>query len=284
MASAASQIKRFVIGSIVGIASMLPGVSGAVIAVCFGIYERLIEDLANLKDRIRSDFVFIFVIGLGIAFGMGISAVGLDFIMDEYLALALFFFLGLIAGQIPEIWSYTAPKAEKFNRYNIAALIAGILIMGVFLFIGVGSDVEVGHNLTSYIVLVFVGIILAVSKIAPGISGSTLLLALGLYGPMLAAITDLDWALILPLGIGLIIGLLGFAKIMDRALKHHRKSTYSMILGLTLGSLLVILSYAYPELTSATDAIGGIITFVIGIAVSLLFVRIGKMTPGSDSD
>ena len=64
MASAASQIKRFVIGSIVGIASMLPGVSGAVIAVCFGIYERLIEDLANLKDRIRSDFVIRIVYGI----------------------------------------------------------------------------------------------------------------------------------------------------------------------------------------------------------------------------
>jgi len=278
MVSKIEQIKRFLIGTIVGIASMLPGVSGGVIAVCFGIYERLVADLADLRHRIKTDFYFLLVIGLGILFGMFIIAFGLEYLMDTYMVIALFFFVGLIVGQMPELWKITKPKTEKLDSYNILAAAIGFLIMIAILLMGVANDVVLGHDLSSYVSLIFVGVIIAVSKLAPGISGSTIILALGLYHPLMKAITDLDWALIIPLMFGLIIGLLAFAKFINYALNNHKTSTYCMILGLTLGSILVILDYAYVDISSYLDVIGGMLSLLLGIGLSLLFVKIGKIS------
>jgi putative membrane protein len=278
MVSIFEQIKRFIIGTIVGVASMLPGVSGGIIAVCFGIYERLIADLADLRHRLKMDFVFISIIGLGILFGMVISAFGLDYLMNKYLVLALFFFFGLIIGQIPELWNITKPKNNKFNKYNVIALIIGFSVMLVILKMGIGEEVSVGHNIWSYLCLIFVGVVIAVSKLAPGISGSAILLALGLYQPLMNAVTNYDWALLIPLGIGLIVGILGFAKVINYALNYHRISTYCAILGLTVGSVIVIFSYAYAEITSVSDVLGGILAILIGVGMSMLFVKIGKIS------
>lgn len=278
MVSTIEHIKRFFVGTIVGIASMLPGVSGGVIAVCFGIYERLVADLADLRHRIKTDFYFLLIIGLGILLGMFLIAFGLEYLMDTYMVIALFFFVGLIIGQMPELWKITKPKTEKFNSYNILAAVIGFLIMLAILFMGVANDVVLGHNIASYISLMFVGVIIAVSKLAPGISGSTIILALGLYHPLMKAITDLDWALIIPLMLGLIIGLLAFAKFINYALNSHKTSTYCMIIGLTVGSILVILDYAYVDISSYVDVIGGMISLLLGIGLSLLFVKIGKIS------
>lgn len=278
MVSKLEQIKRFFIGTIVGIASMLPGVSGGVIAVCFGIYERLVADLADLRHRIKTDFYFLLVIGLGILFGMFIIAFGLEYLMDTYMVIALFFFVGLIVGQMPELWKITKPKTQRFDSYNILAAAVGFLIMIAILFMGVANDVVLGHDLSSYLSLILVGIIIAVSKLAPGISGSTIILALGLYHPLMTAITNLDWALIIPLMFGLIVGLLAFAKFINYALNSHKTSTYCMIIGLTIGSILVILDYAYVDISSYFDVIGGMVSLLLGIGLSLLFVRIGKIS------
>jgi putative membrane protein len=282
MVSLVEQIKRFIVGTIVGIASMLPGVSGAIIAVCFGVYERLVADLADLRHRLTTDFVFIFVIGLGILFGMVVSAFGLDYLMDQYLVLALFLFLGLIIGQVPELWKITKPKQQKFNKYNIVAAAIGFSVMLVLLKVGIAEDAVVGHNIESYVCLIFVGIIFAISKLAPGISGSTILLALGLYQPLMNAITHCDWALLFPLLLGLVIGLISFAKVINYALNNHRISTYCTIMGLTLGSVAVILSYAYADITSYLDVLGGIMAMFIGIGMSMVFVKIGRISCKED--
>lgn len=271
-----AELKRFFIGAVIGVASMLPGVSGAVIAVCFGVYERLIEDIADLKNKLKPDFMFLLILGLGIVLGMGIAAVGLDELMKGSMVIALFFFLGLIVGQMPELKNLANEGTEKCSVYNMAGLIVGFVIMIAIMLLGVGENVDIEHNMFSFVCLLGVGIIFAVSKIAPGISGSTLLLALGLYQPMLNAVTGLDWFLITPMMIGLIIGLLGFAKVMNKAIANHRKSTYYTIIGLTLGSMVVILSYAWAEMSTPHDIVFGIVSMIIGIVVSLAFIRLGS--------
>lgn len=266
---------NLLIGGLVGIASMLPGVSGAVIAVCFGIYERLIADLADFVKMIRKDFAFILLVGIGIVIGMLGISFGIDWLMDNYYAASLLFFLGLIGGQIPMLYRCTKPE-EPSTKYNVAALVIGVAIMLVFVFIGNNGDVDIGHDALSLACMVGVGVIFAISKIAPGISGSTVLLALGLYHPLTTALTEFDMTLLIPVGIGLLIGLFGFAKIMNNAMKNHRKSSYFAILGLTLGSLVLIFVDAMANYSGTADLIGGMFALVAGILVSLLFVKIGN--------
>ena len=273
-----SQLKQFIIGALVGIASMLPGVSGAVLAVCFGVYERLIEDVAHIKKALKEDLPFLIIIVMGVLFGMIVSAFGLDYIMNLNLVVSYFLFMGLIIGQIPQLYGLTEPHNGNISIFNAVAFIIGILIMMFFLVIGNGDDVEINRNITSYVLLFLAGIIIAISKIAPGISGSTLLLALGLFGPLTTAMTDMDFTLLIPVGLGLIAGILGFAKIVDKALKEHRRSTYCMILGLTIGSLAVILGYSLKGSPETIDFVYGLIAAAIGVLISVIFAKIGKTT------
>ena len=269
-----ASIKQFIVGVLVGIASMLPGVSGAVVAVCFGVYERLIADLADISHKLRSDLPFILILGFGILAGMMIIAFGLKYASDNYETLLMFFFVGLIAGQIPQLYTLTSAP-EPLNITNILAFIIGLVIMGSFLFLGTGNDQTLSHDLSTVIYMLIIGIILAISKIAPGISGSTILLVLGLYYPLINVMTSFDMALLIPVGIGLIVGILGFSKVMNHVLNCYRRSTYLMIFGLTIGSLFVVISLAVNDLTT-TDIVADIIITIIGVIVSLAFVKLGE--------
>jgi len=273
------QVKQFLIGILVGIASMLPGISGAVIAVCFGVYERMVRDVAEVRTRLRSDFWFIAIIAFGLLVGVIISARFLTDLMDAYRVEALFLFVGLIAGQVPTVYYMTKPKENgPLTKLNWAALICGLLIMGgmalVSLYSG-GGDYPLTHDTASVIIMFLVGIICAVSAIAPGISHSTVLVAIGMLAPFYAAIAHADLILILPMLAGFIVGALGFAKVMNICFQKHKRSTTFATLGLTLGSLATIVTTTCWSITSIGEALGGIITCVIGVAVSLWFMRLG---------
>lgn len=279
MDSRVKQVKEFCVGILIGIASMLPGISGAVIAVCFGVYERLVRDVAEVRTRLRSDFWFIAIMALGLLVGVIISAKFLTELMDAYRVAALFLFVGLIAGQVPTVYYMTKPKENgPMTRANWTALICGLLIMGgmavVSLYSG-GGDYPLTHDTLSVVIMFFVGIICAVSAIAPGISHSTVLVAMGMLAPFYAAIAHADLILVLPMVAGFILGALWFAKIMNRCFQEHERSTTFAILGLTLGSLITLTATTCWAITSVGEALGGIVTCAIGVAISLWFMRLG---------
>lgn len=273
-------LKDVLVGALVGIVSMLPGASGATIAVIFGIYERLVGDLADIRHRLLKDIRFIALILIGIVLGMVVCAFGLEFLIEHYEVPTMFFFAALIVSQIPDI-KKLGDDGEPVTRYNILAFIVGFLIMIAFLFIGkgdsAGSDNEVG-----FILMVLVGVVLAVSKLAPGISGSTILLALGLYGPFMHAITDMDMGMLIPVIIGLLIGAIGFSKVIDHFMRNNRKSTYVMILGLTVGSVVTV-SVDACRMIAGTDmilasAVGIVLGLILGIALSKVAFAYAKET------
>ena len=130
--------------------------------------------------------------------------------------------------------------------------------------------------------MVIVGVILAVSKLAPGVSGSTVLLALGMYAPFMHALTDLDIGYLLPVLVGLVIGVLGFSKVVDHCMRNHKKSTYVTILGLTAGSVITVSVQAIMKL-SGTDMVamsiaGIVIGLLLGIGLSRIASSYAKET------
>ena len=273
-------IKDVMVGALVGIVSMLPGASGATIAVIFGIYERLVADLANIRDKLLKDLKFVLLIGIGILFGMFVCAFGLDYLIDNFEIPTMFFFAALILCQIPDIRKL-GDDGQPVTKYNIMAFIVGFLIMIAFIFISDGEDMELSG--TSGIIIMFgVGIVLAMSKLAPGVSGSTVLLALGLFAPFTSAITELDMSVLIPVGLGLLVGILGFSKVIDHFMRVSRKSTYSAILGLTVGSVITVTVNAIMKMTG-TDAIlasilGIVLGLVIGFGLSKIAYRYAKET------
>lgn len=264
-------IKDMLVGALIGIVSMLPGASGSTVAVIFGIYERLIADLASIRYKLLKDLKFIIPLALGILIGMFICAVGLDWLTSNWEVPMMFFFAALIIIQIPDIVRL-GNDGQPITRNNVIAFVIGFAIMFAFFFIGQlsGKDAD-GDN--SVILMFFAGIILAVSKLAPGISGSTVLLALGLFNPFMKAFKNLDMVYLLPILLGLVIGILVFARIVDHCMRNYKKSTYSAIIGLTGGSVITVSLEGLIDATT-NDIIGIIIAIIAGLVLGYMLSKI----------
>lgn len=265
-------VKDVLVGALVGIVSMLPGASGATIAVIFGIYERLVSDLADLRHRLLKDVRFILLIGIGIVLGMLICAFGLEFLIDNYEIPTMFFFAALIVSQIPDI-KKLGDDGEPLTKYNILAFIVGLAIMVSFLFIDSGESADL-EGTSGIILMVLIGVIFAVSKLAPGVSGSTILLALGFYEPFMHAMTDLDMHMLIPVGIGLIVGVLGFSKVIDHFMHNNRKSTYIMILGLTAGSVITVTADAIMMMDGTDMILFSVVGIILGLVLGILLSKV----------
>lgn len=254
-----------------GIVSMLPGASGATVAVIFGIYERLIGDIADIRGRLVHDLGFVFVVGTGIVIGLMVCAFGLDFLIERVEIPMMFFFVALIVTQVPDIVKLGDDGAPA-TGWNLLAFAAGLAVMVALLFVDEGgSDGGEGLGLPA---MVAVGAILAVSKIAPGISGSTVLLALGLYTPFMHALTDLDIVTLAPVGAGFVVGALLFSKVVDHFMRNNRKSAYAAILGLTVGSIVTVTVDAAGGLTGSDIMVQSAVAVIAGLALGIVLSRV----------
>ena len=272
-------IRTFLNGLVAGIASVLPGVSGGLILVLCGCYERLIEDLGNLRSKLKPEFVFLAVIAVGLLAGMMACTLFLDWTLDRFAAPMMALFFGLIVAQIPEVWKLTGyEKGSKISLSSILCFAFGLGVIIVLMIVNGGGrtiDTE-DHSMGNMLLFVLCGVVLAVSKVMPGISGSSLLIALGLFEVTISSVAHLDGFFILPLLVGLVIGLFGFAKIMDRCLKNYRTQTYMLIMGLTIGSLLIILQELINDSLSAGEWAVCIVMAVIGLIGSYAFTLYGR--------
>ncbi len=278
MESLAKAVKEVVVGIVVGIASMLPGISGATMCVGFGIYERIVRDIAQLRIYLKKDFWFLLILGSGIVIGTLIAAEILSGAMDRYPTESHFLFAGLIAGQIPAVYLMTDPKNGRWTGSNWVSLAIGFAIMGSMLalyFLDGWGDIEVGHDMAGIILMFAVGIVIAVSAILPGVSHSTILIVIGLFAVFTNAISDLDFVFLGAMGAGVVVGALGFSKVIHYALERHHRSASFLIFGLTAGSLVTLIITSVADATSLVHIAAGAVTFVIGFVVGIWFMRVG---------
>ena len=295
-------LKDFLVGTLVGIMSMMPGASGGIIAVVFGIYERLIADLADIRGRLFKDLRFIIPVGIGIVVGLLVCAVGIDALLQNWEVPMMFFFAALILYQMPDIRDMANGEGDgRPTTWNIAACIVGFLVMVAFLFIGsTDSDISlIEFDMVDIVLLFVVGVVIALSKIVPGLSGAAILLAIGLYTPLMDLVGGLDMSVILeravalvPIALGVVIGAIGLAKVVNHFMTNNRRSTYYCILGMTAGSVVTVTVQAIQGLDGMTMAAASIVGVLIGLAfgyvlrkVSVKYARETISTePGSTGD
>jgi putative membrane protein len=265
---------NFAVGLLVGAASIPPGISGGLVAVLFGIYERLIDDINHIRTKIKEDLGFILTVGFGIIAGIFLMVFVTRYAMDTYLMPTMFLFVGLIIGQLPSLVKITR-RGDPTKPSHIVWLAIGIAVMVCLLILELRTgDTESGAKtiddsglLVGAALSLLAGAILAVSKIIPGISGSTVLLALGLYKWMLDIIADFDLINLIPFGIGFVIAVFAFAKVMGHILKNHHHAVYYFITGLTVGSIALIL--AITEVNGMNDVLVGCAAAAVGVVISM---------------
>lgn len=255
---------RILQGALIGLGAVLPGISGGVLCVIFGIYKPVMELLShpfkNFKTHVPK--LIPVIIGVGIGF-LGIANV-LAFFLTKYEAPSVCLFVGLIAGMLPSLWREAGEQGRNKKSY-ISLIIAMIIIFTLLISLKVLS-VKITPNFIWYI---FCGFCLALSVIAPGMSFSTLLMPLGLYTPFVEGIGKFNFAILIPAGIGGLVTVILFAKAVNSLFEKHYSVAFHAIIGIVIAATIMII----PVTSFAISPLINTICLVVGIIVALLLDR-----------
>ena len=266
-------IRLIVIGVILGVANVIPGVSGGTLAVVFNIYDRLINVITLNVKKILSEWKFILPLVAGMGLGIILFSKAITFLFENYPVQTNWFFIGIILGSIPMIVKrlMAASKASfsDARKIPVSAIVCGVLALAVMAIMTYANVAESGAPIQTELtpllaVKLFIGLACAtIAMIIPGISGSFLMLVVGIYSTVIAAISDFNIPLLIPAVIGGVIGLLGGAKLVRFLMAKVPAQTYGAIMGLVLGSILVIFPGFGGFATLATSLLAAAVGFVV---------------------
>lgn len=239
---------KFLAGLFIGVANVIPGVSGGTVAVVLGVYEELLILTSFDFTKIFAKFKIFFFLFLGVLVGVLFFAKIVTFAYKNFPTYTNFFFTGIILGSIPMIFDLME-KSKSENRFNmfvkiIAFMLAFFLMILLFFAnqkAGLIQNNVLDLNIKEAFILFFVGILAAVTMLIPGVSGSFLLLVLGYYETVMNAISNYNFLVLAIFGIGVLLGLSIASRVLIFVLKRFSGVVYSVILGLVLGSILQIL-------------------------------------------
>jgi len=254
-----SALLSVVRGFVMGAADIVPGVSGGTIALIFGIYERLIAsikagssalghflkaDIAGFKQWMaRVEWLFIVPLGIGILAAVVALAHILESLLEEQPVVMAALFLGLVGGSIVVAWALV--KAQEAKHVWIAVTVGFAVFIALGLRGGATED-TVGQISDPQLWAFFLAGALAIcAMILPGISGSFILVLLGMYAPLLTAVTSADVLVLAVFMIGAVVGLAVFSQVLHRALTLHHDTVIAALVGLMAGSLRVL--WPWPE-------------------------------------
>ena len=285
-----SFFKNLLSGAAIGVAMIIPGVSGGTVAVLLNIYNELINALGNLRKDIKANIAFLTPVILGMALAFAAMYFPLKYALKYAPFPTVMLFAGLMVGSFPKLFKDS--KVFGFKKLNIISVIipfaAIIAICVTNLFLSAGTaDLSVNMPTWGYFAIIGVAMLGSCALVIPGVSGSMLLMILGYYTPVLGLISSLtsDFlhsALLLGLfAIGLIIGFFSIAKLMKFFLQRFPRGARWAIIGFVLGSipaLFIVQDYATFPMDGLQVAAGMVLCALGAVATYALTAYVeGKM-------
>ena len=258
-------LKLILAGIVIGVANVIPGVSGGTMAVVFGIYDELIGVISFNIKQIFSKWRFWLPLGLGMGIGIIAFSKIVTFLFEHFPVQTQYFFVGIVLGSIPLILKRTSLALKKENLGNWISALVGLVIMLLMVFINTDSMISIIQTELTFgfgAKLLVGGALAAFAMIIPGISGSFLMVILGVYSTIIAAISDFNLPIICIVAVGVIIGIFAGAKGVQVLLNKVPNQTYGAIFGLVIGSVFAILPFRE---TASFFVDGKILGFVIAL-------------------
>lgn len=273
-------LKYFLGGLAFGIANVIPGVSGGTMLVVFGIYDRLTEAISGIK-AIFKNILFLITFALGAGIGILGFAVVIKSMFENVGVQTNMFFIGLILGSIPMIVKAgtTDSKVKPICAFPFLTAFAVVIVLAALEksgFVSIAPDVVDGFNTLTTIKLFICAVIAAVTMIIPGVSGSFVMLLLGVYETIISAINlqSLNFYVIIPFAVGAVVGIIAGAKLISVLIARFKLITYSAIMGLVVGSVYAIL----PDGFGFNLETGyGFVCLLFGILVAILIDKLGAL-------
>ena len=257
-------------GALIGLGAVLPGISGGVLCVVFGIYTTIMEFLANPFKNFKTHIARLLPVLLGIVIGfLGVANI-LSFFLDRFPSQSVCLFIGLIGGMLPSLFEEAGQQGRSkgsFISLGVALALTFALLISLRVF-----SVQIAPNFVWYL---FCGFCLALSIIAPGMSFSTLLMPLGLYEPFVAGIGDFNFSILIPAGIGALATVILFAKAIDTLFKHHYSVSFHAIVGVVIAATIMIIPFG-AIVSGVLPCIVHLICITVGVIAALLLDEFNK--------
>lgn len=231
-------ISRFLKGVAMGAGAIAPGVSGGALAVIFGMYDKITNFIAHLNRNFKENVVFFIPVGIGAATGVLVFSRIIEFLFKNYETEVRYAFVGLMLGTLPIVFREANKKGYK-KKYLFPFIISLGLTLIITYFEKNAVDI-IKEVSTSPIHVIIYGLIIGFGTIIPGISASIILMYMGAYKVVIGAISNLQITLIFYLGIGFVLSIILFAKLISLLFDKAYGMTYYAILGLVLGSVISI--------------------------------------------
>lgn len=276
-------------GFIMGIANIIPGVSGGTLALTLGIYERFIGAISHFFSNLKENIKFLLPIAIGLCLAILSMSRVIDYSYEHFPIPTTLFFVGLVIGGIPMLYHKVKGKKEgkQISSWIILLMTFSLVIVMAFADQLFGTTAKVnlsGLDLWGYIILFFVGVIAAATMVIPGVSGSLVLMLLGYYYPILKVVKSLtkfenlgENIMIAGIfGIGVLIGIVLISKIIEFLLKKFETKTYYGVLGFIFASILAIPISTYNEVENLVFSVPQILIGIIFMAIGgLIAYKLG---------
>lgn len=269
-------ILRVLQGMLVGVGAVLPGISGGVLCVVFGIYKPVMELLSNPIKKFKTHVPRLLPVIVGAALGfLGVAKI-LAFFLEKYPSPSVCLFVGLIAGMLPSLFREAGEQGRTKGSW-VSLVVAFVVVLTLLLSLNLLS-VSIVPNFGWYL---FCGFCAALSIIAPGMSFSTLLMPLNLYTPFVDGIGNLDLSVLIPAGIGAVVTILCLAKAVDALFNHFYSFAFHAIVGIVIAATLVIIPFG-SFTVSVSGAVVNVVCLVIGIVAALALDKFNQSVPKED--
>ena len=276
-------------GFIMGIANIIPGVSGGTLALTLGIYERFIGAISHFFSNLKENIKFLLPIAIGLCLSILSMSRVIDYSYEHFPIPTTLFFVGLVIGGIPMLYHKVKGKKEgkQISSWIILLMTFSLVIVMAFADQLFGTTAKVnlsGLNLWGYLILFCVGVIAAATMVIPGVSGSLVLMLLGYYYPILKVVKSLtkfenlgENIMIAGIfGVGVLVGIVLISKIIEFLLKKFETKTYYGVLGFIFASILAIPISTYNEVENLVFSVPQILIGIIFMAIGgLIAYKLG---------
>ena len=262
-------LRDLLCGVLIGAGAILPGVSGGVLAVVFDIYRPFMEVLTHPREAIPKYWRWFLPIGLGCAIGFLGFAKGIAAAIDVSSTVTTWLFIGLIVGTVPSLFREAGKEGRSIGSWVSMAVCAGAIFFSLF-YVGKVICVTVEPNFWWYN---FCGALWGMSLVIPGLTSSSVMMALGLYQPMLEGLARLDFLVLSACLPGMVLTILLLARLVSWFFRKHYSIAFHGIFGTVLASTLVIIPTSY---VGAWEVVLSVVCCIGGFLLAFFMARLDK--------
>lgn len=260
-------------GIIVGLGKIIPGVSGAMLAITLGIYDKCIYAISNFTKNLKDNMNLLFYIGIGLILSIGLFSNLVTFLLNKYYFITMCLFIGLIIGGLPKLYIESKVNVKKISNIIIIALSFTTIILL--------NSINSAHTVkmeSSFMSLSGIGFLESFAMIVPGISGTALLMLVGYYDLVILRFSQIfniisifeTIKFFIPFGLGMIIGVFIMSKIINVCFKKYSIQTYCVIFGLILSSIYILLIDVLKLISNFKLLFVGVLFIAFGSLISYI--------------